>query len=486
MNLINLQKKKQLSIRCLLILVLCLLCPALLFAENQDKGSLSNKYGLPDFTSLAKKLTPVTVNIQTTKVIKPRVRQFGNSPFGNDPRQQDPFDDFFKHFFGDSPRDRKERGGGSGFIIDKNGYIITNNHVVSGADEIIVKTHDNKEYDAEVVGTDPKTDIALIKLKKFDSDLPYAEIGDSDKLQVGEWVLAIGNPFGLQETVTAGIVSAKERTIGAGPYDDFIQTDASINPGNSGGPLFDLSGKVVGVNAMIYSPSGGNVGIGFAIPINLAKKIVNQLKNGGKVVRGWLGVTVQTVTKELADQFDLKEGKGAIVAGVEKGSPADKYGILPGDVIIKFKGVELHKMSNLPTMVADTPVGQKADVTVIREGKVKVIKVKVGELKDDVKEIYAENEKEKIGIVVREITPEFANSYGLSENSGIIITHVEPGSTAAESGLLKGDIIREVNRKTIKTISGYNSAIKQNSGNILFLVKRGRSTLWVVVKTSNK
>ncbi len=486
MNLIDLKKKKHLPIISLLILFLCLLCPALLSAEIQVKESLSNKYGLPNFTALAKKLTPVTVNIQTTKVIKPRARQYGGSPFGNNPRQQEPFDDFFKHFFGDSPRERKERGGGSGFIIDKNGYIITNNHVVSGADEIIVKTHDNKEYNAEIIGTDPKTDIALIKLKEFDSNLPYAEIGDSDSLQVGEWVLAIGNPFGLQETVTAGIVSAKERTIGAGPYDDFIQTDASINPGNSGGPLFDLSGKVVGVNAMIYSPSGGNVGIGFAIPINLAKKVVNQLKNGGKVVRGWLGVTVQTVTKELADHFNLKEGKGALVAGVEKSGPADKYGILPGDVIIKFNGVELHEMSDLPSMVADTPVGKNADITVIRDGKVKIINVKVGELKDDVKEIYAKNEKEKIGIVVREITPEFANSYGLSVNSGIIITHVEQGSTAAESGLLKGDIIIELNRKIIKTISDYNSAIKNNSGNILFLVKRGRSTLWVVVKTVNK
>ena len=469
----------------LLIFILLLISPALLLAKNNPYKSKSMKYGLPDFTVLAEKLTPVTVNIQTTKVIKPRVRQY-NSPFGNDPRQQDPFDDFFRHFFGDSPRERKERGGGSGFIIDNKGYIITNNHVVSGADEIIVKTHDDKEYEAEIIGTDKKTDIALIKLKKFDSNLPYAKLGDSDNLQVGEWVLAIGNPFGLQETVTAGIVSAKERAIGAGPYDDFIQTDASINPGNSGGPLFDLDGKVVGVNAMIFSPSGGNVGIGFAIPINLAKKIVEQLKNNGKVVRGWLGVTVQTVTKELADHFNLEEGKGALIAGVEKGGPADKYGILPGDVIIKFDGVELDQMSDLPVKVADTPVGKMVNITVIRDNKIKVIRTKVGQLKDEVSERYEENEKGNIGIVVREITSEFANSYGLEEKSGIIVTHVEAGSASAESGIMKGDIIKEINRKPINSISDYNEAMNKNTGNILFLVKRGRSTLWVVVKTDKK
>jgi serine protease Do len=478
-------KKNLAATITLLIFILLLISPALLLAKDNPYKSKSMKYGLPDFTVLAEKLTPVTVNIQTTKVIKPRVRQY-NSPFGNGPRQQDPFDDFFRQFFGDSPRERKERGGGSGFIIDNNGYIITNNHVIAGADEIIVKTHDDKEYEAEIIGTDKKTDIALIKLKKFDSYLPHAKLGDSDKLQVGEWVLAIGNPFGLQETVTAGIVSAKERAIGAGPYDDFIQTDASINPGNSGGPLFDLNGEVVGVNAMIFSPSGGNVGIGFAIPINLAKKIVEQLKNSGKVVRGWLGVTVQTVTKELADHFNLEEGKGALIAGVEKGSPADKYGIITGDVIIKFDGIELAQMSDLPGKVADTPVGKMVNITVIRDNKIKVIRAKVGQLKDEVSEISEVNEKGEIGIVVREITPEFANSYGLEEKSGIIVTHVEPGSAVAESGIMKGDIIKEINRKLINSISDYNEAMNKSTGNILFLVKRGRSTLWVVVKTDKK
>lgn len=483
MYLFLFRNKNLSAVFVLLILAVLLCCPALLLAKNQNQLL---KYGLPDFTVLAEKLTPVTVNIQTTKVIKTGFRQFG-SPFGGDPRQRDPFDDFFRHFFGDSPRERKERGGGSGFIIDRNGYIITNNHVVSGADEIIVKTHDNKEYEAEIVGTDQKTDIALIKLKKFDSELPFAVLGDSDRLKVGEWVLAIGNPFGLQETVTAGIVSAKERAIGAGPYDDFIQTDASINPGNSGGPLFDLDGNVVGVNAMIYSPSGGNVGIGFAIPINLAKKIVNQLKNDGKVVRGWLGVTVQTVTRELADHFNLEEGKGALVAGVESGSPADEYGILPGDVIVRYGDAELTEMSDLPGMVADTPVGEKVRITVIREGKRKELSVKVGELKDEQQaESFSENEKENIGIIVREITPEFARSYGLPVSSGVIITDIEPGSAAAESGLMKGDIVVEVNRKKVQTLNDYDAAVRQNRGSILFLVKRGRSTLWVAVNPVKK
>jgi serine protease Do len=237
---------------------------------------------------------------------------------------------------------------------------------------------------------------------------------------------------------------------------------------------------------MIFSPSGGNVGIGFAIPINLAKKIVEQLKNSGKVVRGWLGVTVQTVTKELADHFNLEEGKGALVAGVEKGGPADKYGILPGDVIVKFDGVELDKMSDLPGKVADTSVGKMVNITVIRDNKIKVIRTKVGQLKDEDSEIYEENEKENIGIVVREITPEFANSYGLKEKSGIIVTHVEAGSAVAESGIMKGDIIKEINRKPINSISDYNKAMNKSTGNILFLVKRGRSTLWVVIKTNKK
>jgi serine protease Do len=285
------------------------------------------------------------------------------------------------------------------------------------------------------------------------------------------------------ETVTTGIVSAKWRKIGAGPYEDFIQTDASINPGNSGGPLFNMDGKVVGVNTMIYSTSGGNMGIGFAIPINIAKNVVRQLKEKGRVIRGWLGVVVQTVTPELAESFGLEEGKGALIADVSKGGPADKAGIEPGDVITKFDGKDVKEMTELPLMVAETMVGKKVKVAVLRDGKKKVITVKIGELEEKQAEKIAAKEKEDMGITVREITPELANRYGLSDDEGVIITYVEPGSPADEAGLRKGDIIKEINRKSVKTLDEYLGAIKDKKAeNILVLVKRGGTSLWVVLK----
>lgn len=461
--------------------------PTLPFAKNEALPDPPQTVTLPNFTELAKRLTPVTVNISTTKTIKSRFRQFG-SPFGDGQDPHDPFrdffgDDFYRRFFGDMPKEYKQKNLGSGFIIEEDGYILTNNHVIEGADEIKVKTHNKKEYDAEVIGRDPKTDIALIRIKGVKEDLPVAKLGDSDALEVGEWVIAIGNPFGLMETVTTGIVSAKWRKIGAGPYEDFIQTDASINPGNSGGPLFNMDGKVVGVNTMIYSTSGGNMGIGFAIPINIAKNIVRQLKEKGRVIRGWLGVVVQTVTPELAESFGLEEGKGALIADVSKGGPADKAGIEPGDVITKFDGKDVKEMTELPLMVAETMVGKKVKVAVLRDGKKKVITVKIGELEEKQAEKIAAKEKEDMGITVREITPELANRYGLSDDEGVIITYVEPGSPADEAGLRKGDIIKEINRKSVKTLDEYLGAIKDKKAeNILVLVKRGGTSLWVVLK----
>ncbi len=454
-------------------------------ALAQDEGETLVK-GLPNFSALVKKLTPVTVNISTTKIIKSRQQQFG-SPFGRGPN--DPFrdffgDDFYRRFFGDIPdREYKQQSLGSGFIIDDEGFILTNNHVVEGADEIKVKVHAEKEFDAEIIGRDPKTDLALIKIKNLSEKLPVSNLGDSDKLEVGEWVIAIGNPFGLQETVTTGIVSAKWRKIGQGPYEDFIQTDASINPGNSGGPLFNMKGEVVGVNTMIYSPSGGNVGIGFAIPINLAKNVVSQLKDKGRVVRGWLGVIVQTVTPELAQSFDLKSNDGALIADVEPGGPAEEAGIISGDIIITYDGKKVKEMSDLPLMVAQTQVGKKVKVAVLRNGKKIVKTVTIGELKEKQTAKAVEKEKEKLGIIVRELTPEIAQMYGLADDKGIIITGIEPGSPAEEAGLRKGDIIKEVNRKRITSMDSYLDAVQTEKGvNILFLVKRGRSSLWVVVK----
>jgi serine protease Do len=442
---------------------------------------------IPTFTELAKKLTPITVNISTTKTVKAR-RGFRHPqiPFGEDDPNRDFFgDDFFKRFFGDTPqKDFKQQSLGSGFIIDREGYILTNNHVVAEADEIKVKLSSEKDFDAKIIGRDEKTDIALIKMTKPPADLPAATLGDSDTLEVGEWVMAIGNPFGLQETVTVGVVSAKWRKIGAGPYDDFIQTDASINPGNSGGPLFNLRGDVVGMNTAIFSPSGGNIGIGFAIPINSAKKIIGQLKEKGKVTRGWLGVVVQEVTPELAKSFGITEGKGALVADAEKDGPGDKAGIKQGDVIVEFDGKEVKKMAELPTLVAETPVGKTVKLEVIRDGNKKNFSVTIGELKEKAAASAAKEEESNLGLNVEELTPEIARRYSLSEQDGILITQVEPGSPGDEAGMKRGDIIKEINRKPVKTISQYLKALekKKTGESILFLVKRGRNSLWIAVK----
>ncbi len=465
--------------------------PAMSYADD----SAPEQYlvqGLPNFAPLIEKLTPVTVNISSSRTVKPGIPQLGENPFGG---QDDPFrdffgDDFFKHFFGGDPnREYRQQGLGSGFIIDPDGYILTNNHVIEDADEIKVKTHADKEYDAEVIGTDPKTDLALLKIKLSNGDtLQAAKLGDSDNLSVGEWVIAIGNPFGLQATVTAGIVSAKWRKIGAGPYEDFIQTDASINPGNSGGPLFNLRGEVVGVNSMIYSPSGGNVGIGFAIPINLAGNIVRQLKETGRVVRGWLGVVVQTVTPELAQSFGLEEGRGALVADVAQDSPASKAGLTSGDIIVEYDGKPIHEMSELPKLVADTPIGKQSTLTVLRDGKRRTIRVNVGELKDDREaDTRPANGTAQLGMSVRAITPEIVQSLGLSEDSGILVVSVQPGSGADNAGIKKGDIIKEINRTPVTTMKQFAEAVgKQQTGNILMLIKRGRTSLWIVVKPNKQ
>ncbi len=455
----------------------------------EQSGEPAPMITVPNFTELAKKLMPVTVHISTTKTIKARKRVMPpmQGPFGEQDPSRDYFgDEFFRHFFGDMPnRDFKQQGLGSGFILDRDGYILTNNHVVAGADEIKVTLFNKKEYDGNVVGRDEKTDIALIKIKEPNGDLPVAALGDSDALEVGEWVLAIGNPFGLQETVTQGIVSAKWRKIGAGPYDDFIQTDASINPGNSGGPLFNLQGRVVGMNTMIYSPSGGNVGIGFAIPINIARKVVTQLKEQGRVIRGWLGVVVQKVTPELAESFGIKEGKGALVADVDREGPAAKAGLESGDIILEFNGREIKEMEDLPLLVAETEVGTTADVVVMRSGKKKNISVKIGELQEKQEEqAAAQGEKQDLGLTVQAITPEMAQRYGLTRREGVIITQVYPGGPAEEAGLRPGDIIQEVNRSAVKTVSDYTNAVRKVKAgeNILFLVKRGPSALWIVLR----
>jgi serine protease Do len=429
------------------------------------------------FADLAEKLKPSVVNISTTKT----VRSSGfRSPFG----QGSPFgrnfggDDFFERFFGDIPqRQFKQRSLGSGFIISNDGYIFTNNHVVEQADKILVKLSDDKEYEAKVIGRDAKTDIALIKIKANDS-LPVVETGDSDKLRVGDWVMAIGNPFGLQQTVTVGIVSAKGRVIGAGPYDNFIQTDASINPGNSGGPLFNMEGKVIGINTAIVAQGQG---IGFAIPINMAKTILPDLKAKGKVVRGWLGVSVQDISEEIAQNMKLKDRSGALISDVFKGDPAEKAGLKSGDVVTEINGKTVKDTHELLLMIAVFRIGETIKVKIIRDGQEKVIPITIAERTEKAELASAQRSSEAFGMSVQEITPEIAQHLGLAIKKGLIVVDVQEGSVAEEVGIQPQDIILQVNKVKTTTMKEYQREIAkaEGKGGILLLIKRGKTTFFV-------
>mgnify|MGYP001267510250 FL=1 len=436
---------------------------------------------LPDFVVLAKKLKPVVVNISTTQVSEGHGSQEFSSPFGD----EDPLNDFWRRFFGGpAPRGpQRQRSLGSGFIIDADGSILTNNHVVENAQKIVVKlAADDQEYEAKVIGRDPKTDIAVIKINTK-SNLPAATLGDSDRLEVGEWVVAIGNPFGLDSTVTSGIVSAKGRHIGQGPYDNFIQTDASINPGNSGGPLINLRGEVIGINTAIFSRTGGNMGIGFAIPINLVKEVLPQLRGKGKVTRGFLGVLIQKVTPEIAESLGMDKGYGALVANVTKDGPADKAGVKVGDVIVEFDGKEVKESSDLPFIVARTPVDKRTRMKVLRDKKEVTLTVAVGELKDE-EVVASAPEKGELGLSVQRLTPQMAESLGLDKTEGVVVTAVEPGSAADEAGIRRGDVIMEVDRKPIRNLDEYKKAVAgiRKGRGVLFLVRRGDSTLFLALK----
>ncbi|UCF30748.1 MAG: DegQ family serine endoprotease [bacterium] len=452
------------------------------------EGTVRQTVGPPvSFADLAEELSPAVVNVSTATVIKGGDQQM-HSPFGEDSPFRDFFgDEFFKRFFGDpKARPFKKRSLGSGFIINGDGYIITNNHVVAEADEIVVILEGGDEYPAEIIGTDEKTDIALIKITPKNG-LPTCNLGDSDRARVGDWVLAIGNPFGLGHTVTAGIISAKGRELGAGPYDDFIQTDAAINPGNSGGPLFDTAGNVIGINSAIYTRSGGNQGIGFAIPINLAKSIITQLRESGTVTRAWLGVLIQEITPELQEGLGLKTRKGALVADVVKDGPAHKAGIARGDVIIRFNGQDVESQHELPTMVAYLPVGTAVEVVVLRQGEEATFKVTLEEMTEE-GQIAAVGEpseevQEDFGLTVQDITPEMADRLELTGTEGALVSNVESGSAADEAGLRRGDVILEVNRKKIKDVGALSEVLKaeKDKKSILFLVNRGGRTIFVAV-----
>jgi serine protease Do len=441
-----------------------------------------------DFADLAEKLGPTVVNIYTTQTIA-----VSSSPHQFFFPDQMEIPEPFKRFFGipegpgqEAPkREMKRTSLGSGVIVAADGYILTNNHVVEDADEINVTLSTFEEFQGTIIGRDPKSDLALIKIDAK-KDLPAVSFGDSDKLRVGEWVLAIGNPFGLQQTVTAGIISAKGRAINHESYGNFIQTDASINPGNSGGPLFNLKGEMVGVNTAIFSRTGGNIGIGFAIPVNMVQNVFAQLKEHGKVTRGWLGVMIQQVTPDLAENFGLDRPIGALVGQVVPDSPAEKAGLKAGDVIIEYNGKEITQMSMLPAMVAGTEVGEKASLVFIRDGKKQNITVEIAKLEDE-EAVMADTEtgtNKKLGLTVQELTPKLAESLGIDDKQGVIITDIQSGSAASEAGIERGDIILEINRKKIENISEYKDAldVAQEKNSILLLIKRDKSTRFVVVE----
>ena len=431
-----------------------------------------------NFSDLAEKVRPGVVNIQVVKKVKNigfGFRNFPGNPFGD----KNPFGDFFGPFSeGNPPRGFEQRGVGSGFVMSRDGYVLTNNHVVEDADQIKVKLANGKEYEGKIVGRDPKTDLALVKIEG-DSDLHPLKLGNSEDLKVGSWVVAVGSPFGLEQTVTAGIVSAKGRVIGSGPYDNFIQTDASINPGNSGGPLINMKGEVVGINTAIIASGQG---IGFAIPINMAKEIAPQLQEKGHVTRGWLGVGIQEVTPELAKSFDLKEKKGALVSQVVSGSPAEKAGIEQGDIILEFDGKEVSNLQDLPRIVASTPVDKTVTLKVSRNGKITDRRVKIGEMEEKVEVTKAPSHK-SLGITVQNLTPEIAKGLGLKKETGVVVTRVEPGSAAADAGIQTGDVIREVNRKPIKDVEEFSQKVEKAKGqnNVLFLIQRGQNNLFAAV-----
>ncbi len=443
------------------------------------------------FELVAKTAIPAVVNISTEIVVKQRLSM------GNDPFFKFFGKDWFDFFFGgpQGPREREfvQRALGTGVIITKDGYILTNFHVVKDASKIKVKLKNGKTYKAKVIGVDPKTDLALIKIDA--KNLPAAVLGDSDKIKVGDWAIAIGNPFGLNHTLTVGIISAKGRSgimNDASKYENFIQTDASINPGNSGGPLLNIQGEVIGINTAIASPSGGNVGIGFAIPINMAKKIMKQLKEKGKVERGWLGINIQDLTEDLAKFFKVKPNSGVLVADVVKNSPAKKAGFKSGDIIIEFDGVKITDSNKLRNIVAETPPYTKVKVKIIRKGKKKTLTVKLGKLPDNEEDLISSKnpvKSEWLGMRTSDITPNIARKFNVDEDeSGVIVTFIKEGSVAAVNGLRPGDIIKQINNTKIKDMDDYIKFTRKHGDedSFLLVIKRKGTLFYMTVENEEK
>jgi serine protease Do len=420
------------------------------------------------FADLVERVAPAVVNVSTTRAAEASsgVPTLPEVPPGS------PFEDFFREFFDREQENQPPRRSfslGSGFVIAEDGYVVTNNHVIADADEITVVFSDDREFPAELVGRDPKTDLALLKILD-DGPFVHLEWADSEQVRVGDWMLAIGNPFGLGSTVTAGIVSARGRDIRAGPYDDFIQVDAAINRGNSGGPSFTLDGKVFGVNTAIFSPSGGNVGIGFAIPANLAKPVIDSLRTTGRVARAWLGVRIQSVTDEIAESLGLEEADGALVASVTPGGPAHEAEIEAGDVILEFNGTKIDRMRNLPRMVAETEIGREVEVVIWRQGEISTVEVELGELpeEDELAALdpqsapTAEAEVGELGLTVAPLSAELREQFGIAEDTeGVAIVELDASGPGAEEGLRPGDVIVEVGQEPVASASELVAKVTQ-------------------------
>ncbi|PLY14079.1 MAG: serine peptidase [Sedimenticola sp.] len=446
---------------------------------------------LPDFTGLVEQNSPAVVNISTKqkKSTGSKYRHEFNMP---DLPENSPFNDLFKHFFGDQlenqdPKEFEAQSLGSGFVISEDGYILTNNHVVSGADEILVRFSGRKEYVAEIIGTDKQSDVALLKV---DADnLPVVKIGSATDMKVGEWVLAIGSPFGFDHTVTAGIISAKGRSLPNENYVPFIQTDVAINPGNSGGPLFNLDGEVIGINSQIYSRTGGFMGLSFAIPIEMAMTVSEQLKTKGKVSRGWLGVLIQDVTRELADSFGMEHPRGALIARVLPDSPSEKAGLQAGDIILEYNGKELVNSSMLPPLVGSSRIDVPADVVILRDGKHKTVQVNIGELPEEDELAQAgtpdkpKAEKTILGLTAIDISETVKEQYQLETDKGVVVNKVLSGP-AQTAGIREGDVIQMINNQRVDNLDEFTQQLEKlpKGQTIAVLVQRRSGPMFLALK----